>query len=291
MIWKGVVSLKQIDSTMQQRIMDNIRDIEAREDVRVLYVCEAGSRAWGGDAPGSDYDVRFIYVHRPEWYLSIFTRRDVIEQPIDAGLDLNGWDMVKALNLFRRSNPSMLEWLSSDIVYAEHDQWSAQLHTWSAHAFSPRVCMHHYLSMAKSNFRSYLQGEQVRIKKYMYVLRPLLACSWINEKRTFPPLSMELLIEQQIQDEALKSEMNRLLQRKRNGDLNGVEASLPSIRYYIDEMMDKMEQCAAEMPVSTGIADHQLDEFFRTTLRNIWAAPDNEMYKTNDTYRKEDNPL
>ncbi|MFD1885765.1 nucleotidyltransferase domain-containing protein [Paenibacillus wenxiniae] len=280
--------MKEIDWIMQQRMMDNIRDIETREDVRVLYVCEAGSRAWGGDAPGSDYDVRFIYVHRPEWYLSIFTRRDVIEQPIDAGLDLNGWDIVKALNLFRRSNPSLLEWLNSDIVYEEWNQWSTTLREWSEQAFSPRVCMHHYLSMAKSNFRSYLQGQQVRIKKYMYVLRPLLACSWIHEQHTFPPLSMETLIEQQIQDQALKDEVNRLLQRKRSGDLIGVEASLPRVRQFIDEMIDQMERCAAEMPASTGIADHQLDELFRATLRSVWAAPINETYKTNDTYRKED---
>ncbi len=277
--------MRSIDATMQQRIIDQLRDIEVREDVRVLYACEAGSRAWGGDASDSDYDVRFIYVHRPEWYLSIFTRRDVIEQPIDAGLDLNGWDMVKALNLFRRSNPSILEWLSSDMVYMEHDQWSAQLHTWSEQAFSPKVCMYHYLSMAKSNFRSYLQGEQVRIKKYMYVLRPLLACSWIHDKRTFPPLAMDTLIQYGLHDEALRNDVNELLQRKRSGHLHGVEASLPRVRQFIDQMINEMERCATEMPVSTGIADHQLDELFRATLHSVWATPDD------DTYRKEDKPL
>ncbi len=262
--------MRAIEEAVRQQVMDNITAIEQREDVRVLYVCEAGSRSWGGDAPDSDYDVRFVYIRRPEWYLSIFPRRDVIEQPIDQQLDLNGWDLVKALNLFRRSNPSILEWLNSDMIYHESSRLSEQLRQWSSAAFSPKVCMYHYLSMAKSNFRTYLQGDQVRIKKYMYVLRPLLACSWISEKGTFPLLSMEMLIEQQLQDGVLRNEVNGLLERKRTGDLAGIEASMPRVREYIEHMIQEMEQRAGEMPVSTGIPDHELDELFRATLREVW---------------------
>lgn len=73
--------------------------------MRILYACESGSRAWGFPSKDSDYDVRFIYVRPVDWYLSIFDKRDVIEYPISDMLDINGWDLKKALNLFRKSNP------------------------------------------------------------------------------------------------------------------------------------------------------------------------------------------
>jgi predicted nucleotidyltransferase len=46
-------------------------------------------------------------------------RRDVIEVPIDGSLDINGWDLQKALGLFLKSNPPLMEWLGSPIIYLE----------------------------------------------------------------------------------------------------------------------------------------------------------------------------
>ena len=54
-----------------------------------------------------------------DWYLSIDAKRDVIELPIDDSLDISGWELTKALRLFRKSNPPLLEWLSSGTVYYE----------------------------------------------------------------------------------------------------------------------------------------------------------------------------
>ena len=61
--------------------------IETDESVRIIYACESGSRAWGFPSTDSDYDVRFIYAHPAEWYLSVQTRRDVIERPLDNLID------------------------------------------------------------------------------------------------------------------------------------------------------------------------------------------------------------
>ena len=104
---------------MEQAIKANLAEIEARENVRIVYACESGSRAWGFPSSDSDYDVRFIYLHPLEWYLSIVDKRDVIEDPITGQLDVNGWDLRKALQLFRKSNPPLFEWLNSPIVYLE----------------------------------------------------------------------------------------------------------------------------------------------------------------------------
>ena len=176
---------------MREQIVEQLRLIEKEEQVRIIYACESGSRAWGFPSKDSDYDVRFLYIRPADWYLSIFDRRDVIERPISDMLDINGWDIRKALNLFRKSNPPLLEWLQSPLVYMEAFTVTEQIRRLSPLTFSPRSCMYHYLHMAKGNYRMYLQGEQVNIKKYFYVLRPVLACQWIERSNTMPPIEFD----------------------------------------------------------------------------------------------------
>ncbi|MBS4161445.1 nucleotidyltransferase domain-containing protein, partial [Klebsiella pneumoniae] len=102
---------------MNQRINEELANIENMNHVKILFAVESGSRAWGFPSQDSDYDVRFIYVHQKDWYLSIDEKRDVIERPIHESLDISGWELTKALRLFRKSNPPLLEWLSSEMVY------------------------------------------------------------------------------------------------------------------------------------------------------------------------------
>lgn len=94
---------------MQRLIVDKLHEIEAEEGVRILLAVESGSRAWGFASPDSDYDVRFLYVRRAEDYLRLDAVRDVIERPIDDELDINGWDLQKALRLLYKSNPTLFE--------------------------------------------------------------------------------------------------------------------------------------------------------------------------------------
>lgn len=132
--------------------------------------------------------MRFAYVHRPAWYLSVEPQRDVIEVPISDELDVGGWELRKALQLMHRSNPTLLEWLASPIVYREDAAAAQRMRTLAPTFFSERRGRWHYLSMAAKNFRGYLQGETVRLKKYLYVLRPLLAAQWIDAGRGMPPM-------------------------------------------------------------------------------------------------------
>ena len=97
---------------MENVIQGHLRDIEQEHDVKVLLAVATGSRAWGWDSPSSDWDVRFIYVHKPEWYFKIEPQRDVIEKMTGDNVDLAGWELRKALYLLKRSNPSLLEWLN-----------------------------------------------------------------------------------------------------------------------------------------------------------------------------------
>lgn len=104
---------------MKALILQRLADIESRFDVKILFAVESGSRAWGFASKDSDYDVRFVYVHRKEWYLTLIEGRDVIEElDPDGVMDLAGWDIKKALLLMGKGNCAFAEWLNSPIIYA-----------------------------------------------------------------------------------------------------------------------------------------------------------------------------
>ncbi|SDE48493.1 hypothetical protein SAMN02799630_05529 [Paenibacillus sp. UNCCL117] len=258
-------------NSCHQQILTALERIEHEEHVRILYACESGSRAWGFPSKDSDYDVRFLYVRPEDWYLSIFEKRDVIERPISDMLDINGWDLRKALNLFRKSNPPLLEWLQSPIVYRENHAIAEQIRGLSSFTFSPKSCMYHYLHMAKGNYREYLQGERVKIKKYFYVLRPILACEWIEKHLTMPPIEFDRLVDAAVpRGSELKAIIGELLVRKKAGDELDYEPRITPINEYVEEKIAYYERTAAGMQTSDGGQDQQLDDLFRSVLEEVW---------------------
>lgn len=257
-------------SDVKQQILEELIKIEKEEHVQILYACESGSRAWGFPSKDSDYDVRFIYIRPEDWYISIFEKRDVIERPISDMLDINGWDLKKALNLFRKSNPPLLEWLQSPIVYRENHAITEQIRSISTFTFSPRSCMHHYLHMAKGNYREYLQGDQVKIKKYFYVLRPILACEWIEKYNTMPPIEFELLVDDLVaKGSELKEVIDGLLIRKRAGDEMDYEPRINPINDFLEAKIAHYERTAPSMQHADGSQDQRLDNLFRSVIKGV----------------------
>lgn len=179
-------------------VNEKLDRLEQHHGVKIILAVESGSRAWGFASPDSDYDVRFIYTRPLSWYLSVRPRRDVIECKLqrDQGrdFDISGWDLRKALQLLTKSNPPLIEWLTSPIVYRMSDESCAMARFIPAY-FNPRSAIYHYLHMAQGNYREYLKRDTVRLKKYFYVLRPLLACEWIEATHTMPPVEFVKLVE------------------------------------------------------------------------------------------------
>jgi predicted nucleotidyltransferase len=177
---------------MRAAIVQRLADIEDRHGVRVLYAAESGSRAWGFPSPDSDYDVRFVYVHPRDWYLSVNEARDVIEEGVDAmDFDVAGWDLRKALRLFLKANPALWEWLVSPITYRDEGDVAQALREIAARGYSLKALAHHYLGIAREKERRQIAAKQtVKAKKYVYALRPLLALDWLREHKTLPPMAM-----------------------------------------------------------------------------------------------------
>ncbi len=250
---------------MTATILESLARIEQEHNVRILYAVESGSRAWGFASRDSDYDVRFIYIHPVEWYLSIREKRDVIECPISGDLDISGWDLRKALGLFRKSNPPLLEWLGSSMVYLDNDGLAGRMRELMRESFSPQNCLHHYLHMAKGNFKEYLKSDTVRVKKYFYVLRPVLACIWIEKHNSMPPTEFATLFHDAGLSQDLTDEINDLLRRKMAGDELDAGPQIEILNRFLKVWIDYYSEYGKTME-RHDCSVEQLDQLFREML-------------------------
>lgn len=241
-------------------------------DVQVLLAVESGSRAWGFASPNSDFDGRFIYAHRPDWYLSVTLeeQRDVIEYPITDDMDINGWDLRKALRLFWKSNPGFVEWLQSPIVYESRGCLRARCLELLPRVYSIERGVHHYRSMAKTNFRGYLQAPQVPLKKYFYVLRPLLSVRWLLAHRKPAPIEFGTLLQMTEAEPGLRLAIDRLLDLKRGSPEMGLAPQVPEIQSFIEAELDRQERLVVERDERENVGP-MLNALFRGLLREAWA--------------------
>ena len=259
---------------MYNNIIAELDKIEKEHNICILYALESGSRGWGFESKDSDYDVRFIYIHTLNWYLSIDDRRDVIEYPINNLLDISGWDIKKALKLFKKSNPPLLEWLRSPIIYIDKFNLAEKLRDIVNEFFSPKNCIYHYLNMAKGNYREYLKGETVKIKKYFYVLRPILACKWIEKHQIqnliSPPMEFAKLIEDAKLDKNLYNEIEKLLIRKKAGEELDLEPQLTIINEFLEKEINHFEDYVKNIQKNNSPDYEILNNLFIEMLREVW---------------------
>ena len=235
---------------MEQLIVSKLKALEESENIRILLAVESGSRAWGFASPDSDYDVRFVYVRKREDYLRLDPVRDVIELPLDDILDINGWDLQKTLRLLYKSNPTLFEWFSSPIVYLETD-FADRFRAMMNYFFSNKRSLYHYISMAESNYREYLKKDMVRAKKYFYVLRPVLACRWITDRGTPPPMLFSELMREELPGE-LFPEVSQLLDLKMNSPEIKEIPRMDVINTYLDDSIEDIKQIVGAMDEPVG---------------------------------------
>lgn len=236
-----MTELHPIAPGIRAEIVARLDAIEKEHDVRVLYACESGSRGWGFASPDSDYDVRFLYVHRLPWYFRLGAQRDVIELPISGALDVGGWELRKALGLLRKGNATLIEWLDSPIVYRADAQFIAELRAAARQVHQPQRSFYHYIHMARGNYRDCLRGDSVRLKKYLYVLRPVLAALWIEQGRGVAPMRFQDLVDAIVTNDELRSAIEKLLVIKRSAGEAEYGAPLPVINEFLERELTRLE--------------------------------------------------
>ena len=256
-----------IPTAVRTEIEARLAEIERTESVRILLAIESGSRAWGFASPDSDFDVRFIYARSPEWYLSIDMedRRDVLEYGTTDEIDLNGWDIRKALRLFSASNPGFIEWMHSPIRYKEAGLFASQVMELLPEVYVLERGIYHYRSMAKSNHATFLRGAEVKLKKYLYVLRPLLCVRWIEQFREVAPMEFQRLLALLEDQPVLLQEINELVARKKASSEVGTIEAIPAIGGFIEKELARLDGLTLKYAVQP-TAMTRLNDLFRKTI-------------------------
>ena len=203
---------------MRDSILKQLKTIESELNVRVLLAVESGSRAWGFASPDSDYDVRFIYVHEPNWYWTIFEPRDVIEKMLPGDLDVSGWELRKSLRLFSKCNLALNEWIGSPVLYHEAPGFRAELGALIPQFFNPVGATHHYKSMAKQALSSVTPDGRLSIKKFLYATRALLACRWIHRHRSQPPTEFIAMVNDLLPTDERSAMESLILQKSQSAE-------------------------------------------------------------------------
>lgn len=266
-------------------IKEKLSQIEQRENIRILYACESGSRAWGFASPDckaetcysacktaesrpksvacldqtySDYDVRFIFVRPVEDYLRVKELPDFIDAELNEVYDINGWDLKKFFKQLYKSNPVLFEWANSPIFYRTTQEWESVKAIMKEYVLQVAM-IHHYRGMAKSNVRSNFATSEVVLKKYLYVLRPVLACVWIMQKHTVPPTEFMKLVEEVLPEE-LKVLADELLAVKMKSGEKEKGARIPQIDLLIESKLNE----ATVFPVTDEVQENyeKLDKLF-----------------------------
>lgn len=256
---------------MLEKIDDQLDMIVREENVRILFACESGSRAWGFASHDSDYDVRFVYVRPQERYLALDDPRDVIELPIDGDLDINGWDLRKFLRQFRKSNPVVTEWLDSPIVYRETTSFTDRIRELVPPMFRPVTAWHHYMSMAQTSFRNSHKSDEISLKKYFYALRPVFAAMWIEEGFGPVPMRFAALMDRLDLSQELRDEIQKLLKAKATSGELGTGPKIEPISRFLQHEIEKRGKTAPNFDDSDRDTT-PLDRLLAQSIREAWSG-------------------
>ena len=248
---------------MQQLIIDKLATVEKENGIRILYACESGSRGWEFPSPDSDYDVRFIYVRPYKYYLSVMDREYDLNFPISGDLDIYGWDIRKVLQLMRKSNTTPFEWIQSPIIYREEPDFRNDLWTLSQSYFSQISNIHHYLGITRGAMESIENGNEIKIKKLFYVLRPLLSAKWCLEKQSIAPMTIGPLMT--LLPDALKKQVSGLIALKATAPESFIITINAALKAYIDQEFARISEASTHLKRDQFTAD-ELDAFFVNTI-------------------------
>ena len=253
-----------VEDEMRDIIESELKEIEEKEGVKILFAVESGSRAWGFASPDSDYDVRFIYVRPAAYYLRLDNTRDVIEWKLNDTFDINGWDLQKALRLLHASNPTVFEWALSPIVYRTSREWERFSEVIRDYHLKKKG-LYHYLNMSKRKYLEFLTGEEVKLKKYFYVLRPLLACKWILTQGTPPPMPFDDLAAKCL-DPEIKPIVQDLIARKRETPEFGTDKRIDRLNDYLLRETERINAIIETLPPDQPSDWDTLNKLFLETI-------------------------
>lgn len=182
-------------NSMQTTIQNYIKQVEEKRNITVILACETGSRAWGFPSPDSDYDVRVVYKHDIDWYLTIMDKKDGFDTMFeDREIDISGWELRKSLRLLYKSNAAMLERIQSPIIYQQDNAFVTGIREIAPVCYSKIATMYHYLGMANKCIADVDANADYKLKRFFYALRASTACRWILDNDDMPPIHFPTML-------------------------------------------------------------------------------------------------
>lgn len=229
--------------------------------VTIPLAVESGSRAWGFPSPDSDYDARFLFVRPVDDYLRLTPLRDVVETPLDAVFDVNGWDVRKALGLLVRGNATVTEWLRSPIVYGGDPAFVGGMLELADRIVDRERVLDHYLHVGGRH----LADSGGKLKRFFYALRPAAALRWlrVHPGHAVAPMDLPTLTAENGSPDDVAQAIAELIERKAvTRELGGGEPPRFLTRFVEHELAIAEErQAAPRSDLAAGA--RQADEFFR----------------------------
>lgn len=254
---------------MARREVQRRLDVIERDDgVRILLAVESGSRAWGFHSPDSDFDARFIYVRREDDYLSLHAPRDVIETPLVELMDVNGWDLSKALRLMIKGNSVIHEWLASPLVYRSKPRFVEALTPIARRWRTTYADAHHYYGLLATQRGRFIAGrDAVNLKKYFYAVRPAIALQWLRERTDAPPMDLPGLLSGVVLPASAAAALEALREAKKSSSELGEGPRIAALDNYIEQQAAWGLNVKGRMPRPDPELVQQSNALFRAAVR------------------------
>lgn len=249
---------------MDAIIRARLTEIEQREQIRIIWAVEAGSRAWGFSSPNSDYDVRFVYIRDKKEYLRLEEIRDSIDAQQDELLDIEGWDLRRVLRMVYRSAPEVYEWFASPTIYRSTPE-AAELQKILPEYFSIKKCAQNYIHLAGMDFRTYFRDDEVWLVKYFYLIRQMLQAKWMLEEKCIPPMLFEELVREKLEEE-WKDYILELLQQKKSTSELGKAQRNKRLIDYLEQSIGRMQREVRAMEGEERKSWERLNRYFYSVL-------------------------
>lgn len=257
------------------KIVKICHDICESHDAKLIFLCESGSRSWGYASKDSDYDIRGIYVkNKMDYIYSLFceNNNDIINKEIkdeESHYDISLWDIQKVINLyFRNGNQMPFWWVTSDIIYFEHEKGSS-LKQFLIHKNENNLSklIYHYYGIIMQKFNH--DKCHLNIKNLIHIFRSIMCIEYAIEKQTFPPQNINILLSE-TKDKRITKFVNKLLKLKMNENKQTISMPTSEEVELMNEYIVKIKSILTKMQKTKKfIFDESWKNIINITLINL----------------------
>ena len=159
----------------------------------------------------------------------------------------------------------MFEWLQSPVVYDEKDDFQNQNIKLSKMYFREKPTLHHYLGLTKKTYLDIKETDKVKIKRYFYALRPILAAKYIADNNEIPPMDIHSLLNKVDGIMDIKVAIRDLMKEKEKQNEAFLINRIPQIDNFLEKEIMNLNEIANNL-ADKKIPPDNLNQYFYQTV-------------------------